>query len=69
MTHVIVIFHFGLFLPPPNSPKNQKFKKMQKSLDIPFNTCVPKIMIHDVHFLRYGAQQTDRQTDDRKSDI
>ena len=34
MTDVIVILNFGLFLPfyPPNSPKNQNFKKMKKTL-------------------------------------
>ena len=34
MTDVIVTFHFGLFfalLTPPNSPKNQNFKKNEKS--------------------------------------
>ena len=32
MIHVIFNFHFGLFfaLSPPNSPKNQNFKKMKK---------------------------------------
>ena len=32
MTDVIVIFHFGLFfaLLPPNSPKKENFKKMNK---------------------------------------
>ena len=40
-------FHFGLFfaLLPPNSPKNQDFKKMKKTLKISFYICVPKIMI------------------------
>ena len=40
VTDVILIFHFGLFLPfyPPNSPKIQNFNKMK-------NTCEPKIMI------------------------
>ena len=54
MTHVILIFHFGLFLPfyplppppPPNSPKNQNFKKWKKDLEISsFYTSVPNIMI------------------------
>ena len=33
VTDVIVIFHFGLFLPfyPCNSPKNENFKKMEKT--------------------------------------
>ena len=48
VTNVIVIFHFGLFfaLLPPNSLKNQNFKKMKKHLEISsFYKCVPKIMI------------------------
>ena len=34
MTHVIFIFHFGLFFAfyPPNSLKNQNFRKMKKIL-------------------------------------
>ena len=49
VTYVIVIFHFGLFFalltppapfpPPPNTQKNQNFKKLK------LYTCVPKIMI------------------------
>ena len=43
MTDVIVIFHFGLFFAvlPPNSPKNQTFKKMKKTPGdiIILNTC------------------------------
>ena len=34
MIDVIVIFHFGLFfalLPPPNTPKNENLKKMEKT--------------------------------------
>ena len=42
-------FHFGLYfslLLPPNSPKNQNFIKMKKTLEISsFYTSVPKIMI------------------------
>ena len=48
VTDVIVIFHFGLFLPfyPPNSTKNQNLKKWKKPLGIlSFYICVPKIMI------------------------
>ena len=43
----IIIFHFGLFfaLLPSNSPKNQTFKKVKKTLDISFYTCAPKIKI------------------------
>ena len=43
MTDVIAIFHFGLFFAvlPPNSPKNQTFKKMKKNPGdiIILNTC------------------------------
>ena len=41
----IIIFHFGLFfaLLPSNSPKNQTFKKVKKTLDISFYTCAPKL--------------------------
>ena len=48
MADVIVIFHFGLFLPfyPPSSPKNENFKTMKKHLEISsFYTSVTKIMI------------------------
>ena len=49
MTDVIVIFPFGLFLPfyPPNSLKNENFKKKKKKhLEITsLYTSVPKIMI------------------------
>ena len=36
VTDVTVIFHFGLFfaLLPPNSPKNERFRKMKKALEI-----------------------------------
>ena len=36
VTDVTVIFHFGLFfaLLPPNSPKNEHFRKMKKALEI-----------------------------------
>ena len=49
--HVIhvIVFHFGLpfALFPPNSPKNQNFKKMGKKKPgvSSFYICVPKIMI------------------------
>ena len=40
-----ILGHFSLFYP-PNSPKNQNFKKMKKSLEISsFYICVPKIKI------------------------
>ena len=45
---VIVTFHFGLFfaLLPPNSPKNENFKKRKIYLQISsFYISVPKIMI------------------------
>ena len=33
VTDVLAIFHFGLIYPfnPPNSPKNQNFKKIKKT--------------------------------------
>ena len=36
VTDVIVIFHFEQFfaLLPPNSPKNEHFRKMKKALEI-----------------------------------
>ena len=48
VTNLIVIFHFGLFLPPftPLTAQKSKFKKMRKNLKISsFSTCVPKTMI------------------------
>ena len=48
VTHVIVIFHFGLFfaLFAPNSQKNQNFKKMKKIPgDITILHMCTKIMI------------------------
>ena len=48
VTDVIVIFHFGPFfaLLPPNSPKNEHFRKMKKALEIwSLYTSVSKIMI------------------------
>ena len=44
----VIIFHFGLFFTffTPNSPKNDIFKKMKKTLEISlFNKSVPKIML------------------------
>ena len=62
VTHVIFIFHFGLFFalfspttPPPPKKKKSKFQKHEKTL-----------WLDDFRFLRYGAQQTNTQTD-RKS--
>ena len=48
VTVVIVIFHFGLFLPfyPPNSSKNEISQKYRKCLGISsFYIIAPKIMI------------------------
>ena len=71
VTDVIVIFHFGLFLPfySLNSPKNQNFKKKKrkKCLEIRhFTHLHRKLWLDGVPFLRYGAWQTDGQTDGRK---
>ena len=62
-----LIFYFGLFfaLLPHSQPEKSKLKKNEK------NTCryhhfthvYQKLLSHDVWFLRYGAQQMDRQTD------
>ena len=55
----------GHFLPfdLTNNLKNQNFekkKKKQKNMEIlSFYTCVPQMMIIDVWFLRYWAQQTE----------
>ena len=67
VTDVIVIFHFGLFfaLLPPNSPKNQNFKKNEKYAwrYHHFIYVYQKLRSDGVRFLRYGARQTDGQTD------
>ena len=67
MTDVIVIFHFGLFfalLPPPNSPKNQNFKKMKKIPgDIIILHVYQKLGLDDVRFLRNGARRTEGRMD------
>ena len=69
MADVIIIFHFGLFLPfsPHKHPKNQYFKKMKKKnfkISL-FYTYVPKIMIRWCTVLEYGAQSMDGQMDGR----
>ena len=78
VTDVIVIFHFGLFLHfyPPNSLKNQNFKKMKrkkkkKILEISsFYTYVyPKLWSDNVRFLRCGAPQTDGRMDGRTEKV
>ena len=75
VTDVIVIFHFGLFLPfyPPNSPKNQNVKKMKKDACRyhNFTHVYQKLWLDDVQFLRNGARRTEGRTDcrtDGKSD-
>ena len=61
------IFYFGLFfaLLPPNSPKNQNFKKLEKKAQRYHHfthQCVRKIMVTwCAWFLRYAAQQMDRR--------
>ena len=75
MTHVIFIFHFGLFfaLYPPNSPKNQNVKKWkQRRLEISFYKCVPKIMIRWSTFPEIWCTTdgwTDWWTDERKEKL
>ena len=52
----------GYYLPfyPPKNPKNQNFEKWKYLLEISsFYTCVPKITIFDVQFLRFGVRQTE----------
>ena len=60
-TGVIVIFHFGLFLAllPPNSPKNQNFKKMKKIAwrYHHFTQFYQKLWSYAILFLRYGTWQ------------
>ena len=59
---------FGL-LQPPNSPKNQNFKKWKKKNTggyHHFTHVHQKLWLDNVQFLRNGAQHTDRQTDRRK---
>ena len=59
----IIIFHFGLFLPfyQNNSPKNQNFKKMKKTLDniIILHRCTKN---YD-HIIGQTDRQTDGQTE------
>ena len=59
MTDVIFMFNFGLFfaiLPPspPNNPKNPDWRYHN------FTNVHQKLWSHNVRFLRYGVQQTDR---------
>ena len=68
VTDVIVISHFGLFLPfyPPKSPKNQKkLEKMKKSnwRYHHFTYVYQKLWSDDVPFLRYGAWWMDEWMD------
>ena len=64
MTDVIVVFHFGLFLPfyHRNSQKNQDLKKSEKKKAWGyhhFTNVYQKLWLDDVQFLKNGAQQTD----------
>ena len=61
---VIVIFHFGLFLPfyPPNIPKNENFKKMKKRKKNTwryhqFTQVHHKSWSYAILFLGYGVRQ------------
>ena len=63
--YIIFIFYFGLFftfLFP--KPKKSKFLKKEKKAwrYHHFTHVYQKLWSHDVWFLRYGVQQTDRQT-------
>ena len=73
-TYIIVIFHFGLFLPfysPKNQNQNQKqskklkFQKNEKGFwrYHHFTHVYHKLWLDDLRFLRYGARQTDGQTE------
>ena len=49
---LVTLVHFLPFYPPKN-PKNQNFENWKNLLEISsFYTCVPKITIYDIHFLR-----------------
>ena len=67
MTHVIAVFHLGLFfaLLPPKQPKKSKFYKNEKIAWTyhHFTRVHQKLWLDDVQFLRHGAWQTDGQTD------
>ena len=80
MTHVIVVFHFGLFLPfyhrqiPLPSPHipdqkikiSKKKKKKEKTPgDITILHMYQQFRLDDARFLRYCARGRDRQTDGR----
>ena len=60
-----LFFILGYFLPFYLPTQKIKIKKnWKKPLEISsFYTCIPKIWLDDVRFLRYGAQQTEEQTD------
>ena len=63
MTDVLVIFDYGLFfvlLPPLTAQKIKILKKRKKHLEISCTKNYDKIIT--VH-VRYGARQTDGQTD------
>ena len=57
MMDVIVIFHFGLsFTYPPNSPKNENFKKWKKACRYyHFTQVCQKSWSYAALFLRYGV--------------
>ena len=66
---VIFIFYFGLFFTFlfPKSKKSKFLKKEKKARRYHFTHVCQKLWSQDVWFLRYGVQQTDRQTG-RKAD-
>ena len=66
VTHVIIIFHFGLFfaLLPPLQTKIKISKKNEKNYwrYHHFTHVYLKLWLDDVQFLRYGERWTDGQT-------
>ena len=63
-------FSFWAIFYPYNSPKNQNFKKMNKTPgDIIILHVYQKLWLDNVRFLRYGMQWTDRQTDGRMEKV
>ena len=56
--YVIVTLHFGPFFAVLSQIKKKKLKKKKRLEISSFYTCVPKLWLDDVRFLRYGARQT-----------
>ena len=70
VTDVIFIFHFALFFCPfiPSKSQRNKFLKKWKNTwrYHHFTQVYQKLWLDDVRFLRYGAWQTDGQTEGQK---